>query len=146
MAIPTGGEDLRPHVRDEEPRSDDIVVVRGGPDTLPKLAAHARRTHRAFSLDGAPFWGVSVFCALDEIGPASLDTILAVKMATYGLGHTPTVGRVRDAGFDLPTFGRPHYTATLGSDDPAELARLLDALGPAEVNPYHGRRPRPRRR
>jgi hypothetical protein len=83
MATSTGSEDLRPHVREEEPRSDDVVVVRGGPGTLAKLAAHARRTHRAFSLDGAPFWGVSVFCALDEIGPASLDTILVVKMANY---------------------------------------------------------------
>lgn len=87
MATSTGSEDLRPRVR-EEPRSDDIVVVRGGPDTLAKLAAHAQRTHRAFSLDGAPFWGVSVFCALDEIGPASLDTILVVKMANYRLVHT----------------------------------------------------------
>lgn len=147
MATSTGSEDLRPHVREEEPRSDDIVVVRGGPDTLAKLAVHAQRTHRAFSLDGAPFWGVSVFCALDEIGPASLDRILVVKMANYRLVHTPTVGRIRNAGFELlPTFGRPHYTVRLGRDDEDELARLLAALGPAEPNPYHGRTPRPRRR
>jgi hypothetical protein len=147
MATSTGSEDLRPHVREEEPRSDDIVVVRGGPDTLAKLAAHAQRTHRAFSLDGAPFWGVSVFCALDEIGPASLDTILVVKMANYRLVHTPTVGRIHDAGFELlPTFSRPHYTVRLVSDGDDELSRLLAALGPAEANPYHGRTPRPRRR
>ena len=106
---------------------------------------HSART--AFSLDGAPLWGVSVFCALDEIGPASLDRILVVKMANYRLVHTPTVGRIRNAGFELlPTFGRPHYTVRLGRDDEDELARLLAALGPAEPNPYHGRTPRPRRR
>jgi len=147
MAIPSGSEDLRPHIRDEEPRSDDFVVVRGGPDSLAKLATHARRTYRAFNLDGAAFWGVSVFCALDQIGPASLDSILAVRMATYGLVHTPTVGRMREAGFELlPTFGRPHYTVRLVSDDDEELARLLAALGPADLNTYHGRTPRPRRR
>jgi RNase P/RNase MRP subunit p30 len=53
MAIPTGSEDLRRHIRDDKPRSDDIVVVRGGSDSLAKLATHERRTHRAFKLDGA---------------------------------------------------------------------------------------------
>lgn len=123
------------------------MVVRGGPDTLTKLAVHARRTRRAYRLDGEPLWGVSVFCALDEIGPASLDGILSGRMATYGLVHTPTVGRLIEAGFDLlPTFGRPHYTVRFASDADDELARLLTALGPAEPNPYHGGRPRHGRR
>jgi hypothetical protein len=140
-------DDLRPHLRDEQPRSRDIVVVRGGPDTLAKLAVHARRTRRAYCLDGEPLWGVSVFCALDEVGPASLDGILAGRMATYTLVHTPTVGRLTEAGFDLlPTFGRPHYTIRLPSDTEGELTRLLAALGPAQANPYHGGRPRHGRR
>lgn len=100
-----------------------------------------------FCLDGEPLWGVSVFCALDEIGPASLEGILAGRMATYGLVHTPTVGRLTEAGFDLlPTFSRPHYTIRFASDAEDELARLLTALGPAEPNPYHGGRPRHGRR
>ena len=47
-------EELRPHVRDERPSSRDVVAIRGGPDTLGKLAEHARRTHRAYCLDGFP--------------------------------------------------------------------------------------------
>ena len=108
---------------------------------------HARRTHRAFSLDGEPLWGVSVFCALDEIGPASLNGILADRMATYRMVHTPTVSRLSEAGFELlPTFGRPHYTIRLATDEKDELSGLLEALGPAEANPYHGGRPRHGRR
>ena len=147
MANLIGPEDLRPHLRDERPQSDDVVVVRGGPDTLAKLAVHARRTRRAFSLDGEPLLGVSVFCALDEIGPASLSGILAGRMATYRMVHTPTVGRLTEAGFELlATFGRPHYTVRLARDDNDEFARLLAALGPIGANPYHGDRPRHGRR
>lgn len=70
-------EDLRSRVRDEASPSDAVVVLRGGPDTLEKLAGHARRTNAAYCLDGEPVWGVSVFAALDDVGPASLDRLLA---------------------------------------------------------------------
>ena len=36
-----GREELRPHLRDERPPDDSIVIVRGGPSTLAKLAMHA---------------------------------------------------------------------------------------------------------
>jgi hypothetical protein len=68
-----GREELRPYLRDEGPPDDAIVVIRGGPDTVAKLASHARRTHDAYVLDGAPLWGIFVYCALDDVGPASLD-------------------------------------------------------------------------
>jgi hypothetical protein len=139
-------EELRPHVRSEQLRSDAVVVVRGGPDDAVKLAAHARRTNRAFALDGVPLWGVSVFAALDDLGPASLDGILAGRMMTYRLVHLPTAGALIEAGFALlPTFGRPHLTVALGSDGAAEIRRLLDALGPPQTNPYHGGGQRRRR-
>jgi hypothetical protein len=48
------------------------------------------------------------------------------------------VARLRSAGFDLvPTFKRPHYTVAVESAMPEDIDRLLDALGPAGVNPYH---------
>ena len=116
--------------------------------TSAKLAEHARRTHAAFALDGEPLWGVSVFCALDDIGPASFEGILAGRLASYRTVHLPTVAQITTAGFDLlPTFNRPHYTLRLTGDGTEELARLLGALGPGENNPYHGgRRPGGRRR
>ena len=133
-------EELRPLVRQEAVVADEVLVVRGGPDALAKLATHARRAHRAYVLDGQPFFGVSVFAALDDIGPASLDGILAGRMATYRHVHLPTAGAVLQAGFELlPTFGRPHLTVVLESDAELDLRRLLEALGPAQANPYHGR-------
>jgi len=143
--IRLGWEELRPYLRDERPPDDSIVVVRGGPDTLAKLAVHARRTHDAYVLDGEPLWGISVYCALDDVGPASLDGLLR-RFASYRAVHLPRTGQLRRAGFPLlPSFGRPHYTIRLGDDGQAGLTRLLDVLGPAEANKYH-RRERPGRR
>ncbi len=134
-------QDLRPHLRDERPPDDSIVVVRGGPTTLAKLTQHARRTHDAYVLDGQPLWGVSVFCALDDIGSSSLSALLQ-RFASYRAVHLARAGQLRHAGFELlPTFGRPHFTVRATSDHPDELGRLLGALGDAERNPYHGRRP-----
>lgn len=133
-----GREELRPRVRDERPPNDSVVVVRGGPTTVEKLAGHARRTYDAFVLDGQTIWGVSVFCALDDIGPASLEGLLR-RFASYRAVHLPSVGALGVAGFELlPTFGRPHYTVRLSSGDEPQLTRLANALGTAEANPYHG--------
>ena len=132
-------EDLRAHVRVEAPPPDAVVVLRGGPDTLAKLAGHARRTNAAYCLDGEPVWGVSVFAALDEVGPTSLDRLLADRLVSYRLVHLPTVGSLVEAGFELlPTFRRPHFTLILSSDTELDLRRLLNALGSPHVNPYHG--------
>ena len=132
-------EDLRAHVRDEAPPADAVVVLRGGRDTLEKLAGHAARTNAAYCLDGAPVWGVSVFAALDDVGPASLDRLLAERLVSYRLVHLPTVGSLTEAGFELlPTFRRPHFTLLLSAETELDLRRMLNALGPAQVNPYHG--------
>ncbi len=132
-------EDLAPHLRDEPAPEDATVVIRGGPDTREKLESHARRTARAFALDGVPVLGISVFAALDDIGPASLDALLRERMATYRVVHLPTVAALRAAGMTLlPTFKRPHYTAVLA--DLELVADVLKALGPEHQNPYHSRR------
>jgi len=101
------------------------------------LAKHAARTHDAHSLDGSALWGVSVFCALDDIGPSSLDALLR-RFASYRVVHLPTAAPLRKAGFELlPTFNRPHYTIRVASDEPVELERLLVALGPEVRNRYY---------
>jgi len=132
-------QELRPSLRKERAPDNGIVVLRGGPTSVARLLSHARRTHDAFLLDGEPIWGVSVFCALDDLGGASLDALLR-RFASYRVVHLPRVSQLRDAGFDLvPTFGRPHFTVTMAGPD--EAAALLDALGKAEQNPYHEGRP-----
>ena len=132
-------QELRPHLRDEQVPDDSVVVVRGGPASLATLTSHARRTHHAFVLDGQPLWGVSVFGALDDIGPSSLEELLK-RFASYRVVHLPRAGQLRATGFALlSSFGRPHFTVRISDDGPEELGRLLDALGTAERNPYHGR-------
>ena len=83
-----GWEELRPYLRHERAPDDTTIVVRGGPDTLAKLAVHACRTHDAYVLDGEPLWGISVYCALDDVGPASLDG-LPRRFASYRVVHLP---------------------------------------------------------
>ncbi len=89
MAEPTR-EELRPRLRTEPSPADTVVVVRGGPAKARQLTTHAERTHKAFQLDGVPLWGVSVFAALDDIGPASLDGLLQ-RLWSYRVVHLPTV-------------------------------------------------------
>jgi hypothetical protein len=131
----------RNRLRAEQPPDDAVVVIRGGPDTAGKLARHADRTARAWTLDGGALHGVSVFGAVDELGDASLDGILEA-MATYRVVYLCRVGELRAAGFDLlPTATRPHFTL-FAPDTPGTLdvERLLAILGTAQPNPFHDRR------
>jgi len=80
-----------------------------------------------------------VFCALDDIGPSSLEGLLR-RFASYGVVHLPRAGTLRLAGLELlPSFSRPHFTVRLARNEPEDLGGLLQALGAAERNPYHGR-------
>lgn len=133
-------EELRDHVRTEMLPRDQAITLRGGPDNIAKLRRHAARTHRAFVLDGLPVFGVSVFCALDDIGPGSLDGLLENRLATYRWVHAPTAGHLIEAGFMLlPTFARPHHTLLLDALTDEHFAHLETALGPPVENPYHQR-------
>jgi hypothetical protein len=75
-----------------------------GPDTRDKLARHAHRTARAWSLDGRPLLGISVFTVLD----IPLDELLSARFATYRMIHMATAARLLDRGFELlPTRPAP---------------------------------------
>jgi hypothetical protein len=136
----TAHDELRGHVRRDSLNLGQTVALRGGPDNIDKLRRHALRTNRAFVLDGLPVFGVSVFCAQDDVGPGSLEGLLQDRLSTYRWVHTPTVERLTEAGFLLlATFGRPHFTLLLDDVGDDRLARLEEALGPAVENPYHQR-------
>jgi len=66
-------------LRSELPLAETTLVVRGGRDTVDKLRGHARRTERAWSLDGVPLLGISVFA---ERG-SSLEDLLRRRFATF---------------------------------------------------------------
>jgi hypothetical protein len=116
-----------------------VLVIRGGNDTVQKLRRHAERTHRAFTLDGRPVYGLSVYCALDELALWRLHR----QLSAYRVLRENSVGRIRSAGFRLlPTFTRPHFTVVLASVEEEELMRLLACFDRASHNPKHGRRRR----
>jgi hypothetical protein len=105
--------------------------------SIAKLSAHAARTARAYVLDGAPVLGISVFPALDDLGEAPLDGILAGRLSTYRLVHSITVSELEEIGITLlPTFSRPHMTLVLTAM--AQVESLLELLGPSRANPNYG--------
>lgn len=135
--------ELRDHVR-RGVVSSETMLVRGGADTEAKLRTHAERLGRAFVLDGVAVLGISMFAALDDLGPASLSGLQAGRLSTYRVVHVASVGRLAAAGFRLlPTFARPHITVLLDALDQAGV--LLDLLGKPLPNPGYGEKRRRRR-
>lgn len=130
-----GRIEQRDRLRREDPPADVVVVVRGGRDSIDKLRRHTLRTARAWSLDAAPLFGISVFAVLDR----TLETLLGERFASFRTVHLTTVGQLREAGFELlPTGLRPHFTVRLHAAENEDLQRLLAVLGPARDNPHYG--------
>jgi hypothetical protein len=77
--VPGDRIEQRLRLRAEPPLSQAAVGVRGGPDARGKLARHAHRTARAWSLDGNPLLGISAFAILD----IPLNELLSARFATY---------------------------------------------------------------
>lgn len=125
-------------MRDEDAAPDEAqIVLRGGPDTGSLIRTHARRVNRLLVLDGAEVWAISVLVALDDVGAGSAETILRTKLRSYRNVYRPTVGQLRQAGFELlATFARPHFSVLMPGLDSAP--KLLGALGELRINPYAG--------
>src|SRR5262245_11854924 len=112
------------------------MVIRGGRDTPDKLRSHAQRTARAWSLDGHPLLGISVFALVG----VSLDKLLSQRFSTFRTIYITAAGQLTSHGFELlPTGQRPHYTVRLLRADDSELAKLLAALGAPKDNPQYAR-------
>jgi hypothetical protein len=123
-------------LRGEQLLAATTLVIRGGRDSADKLRRHAQRTARAWSLDGQPLLGISVFAVLDM----PLDDLLRRRFATFRTIYLPIVGRLAEYGFELlPTALRPHFTVHLRRADDQELGQLLKALGPPQPNPQYAR-------
>jgi hypothetical protein len=119
-------------LRTEQPLAETTLVVRGGRDTVDKLRGHAERTGRAWSLDGVPLLGISVFAVLG----LSLEVLLRRRFASFRTIYLPTVGQLELRGFELlATAQAPHFTVRLQRADDRELGKPLAALGPARPIP-----------
>lgn len=126
----------RQRLRAELPPAGTTLAIRGGRDTPDKLRSHAQRTTRAWSLDGQPLLGISVFAALDR----PVEELLRRRFTTFRTVCLPTVSQLADYGFELlPTGVRPHFTVRLRRADDQELLRLLAALGPVRPNSQYAR-------
>jgi hypothetical protein len=140
MADQTTGNRIeqRALLRAEQLPKGATIVVRGGTDTHDKLRRHAERTARAWSLDGQPLFGISVFAVLDM----SLDDLLRRRFSNFRTIHLASASGLARYGFELmPTGQRPHFTVRLSHAGDAELDRLLAALGDLRANPqYAGER------
>src|ERR1700683_4992661 len=114
----SGRIEQRGLLRGERPPVGTTLVIRGGRDTPEKLRSHVERTARAWSLDGQPLLGISVFAVLGE----PLDALLRRRFTTSSTIYVPTVGRLAESGFELlPTAQRPHFTVRLRRADEQEL-------------------------
>lgn len=131
-----GRIEQRALLRAEQPPGDTTLVVRGGRDTVDKLRGHAERTARAWSLDGQPLLGISVFAVLGM----PLEVLLRRRFASFRTIYLPTAGELSGQGFELlATAQRPHLIVRLERADDLELGKLLVALGPARPNPQYAR-------
>jgi len=136
MADQTTGNRIeqRALLRTEQLPEGATIVIRGGTDTRDKLRRHAERTARAWSLDGQPLFGISVFAVLDT----SLEDLLRQRFTNFRTIYLPTAAGLAGHGFELmPTGQRPHFTVRLRHDGDAELDRLLAALGDLQANPQY---------
>lgn len=126
----------RPLLRAEQLSAGTTAVVRGGRDTRDKLRRHAQRTARAWSLDGQPLLGISVFAVLD----ISLGDLLRRRFATFRTIYLFPMASLAEYEFELlPTGQRPHFTVRLLRADNPELDSLLAALGAPQPNPQYAR-------
>jgi hypothetical protein len=66
-------------LRSEQMPADTTLIVRGGRDTVDKLRRHAERTARAWSLDGLPLLGISVFAVIGM----PLEVLLRRRFASF---------------------------------------------------------------
>jgi hypothetical protein len=131
-----GRIEQRELLRAEKVPDGATVVVRGGSDTRDKLRRHADRTARAWSLNGQPLLGISVFAVLDM----PLDDLLRQRFMNFRAIYLPAAARLAVHGFELlPTGQRPHYTVRLHRADDSELGRLLTALGDVRPNPQYAK-------
>jgi hypothetical protein len=79
-------------------------------------------------LDGEDVFGMSVFVAQDEIGPASELSILGSKLRSYPMIYRTTVVSSRRSGSRcLATFTSPHFTVVMPTLD--RVDGLVNAFG-----------------
>jgi hypothetical protein len=101
------------------------IVVRGGSDTVQKLRSHAERTARAWSLDGRPLFGISVFAVLDM----PLEDLLRKRFTNFRSIHLHTgyVWTFLDEARD-PSQISPGAIVIAGDEETAVVCQVIDLV------------------
>jgi hypothetical protein len=112
-------------------------VLRGGPSSVDRLRSQAHHTHDADALDGEPLWGVSVFGALDDVGPASLRRCFDGSRPTAWFTCRPLAGSSVSGSTCCRRFSARISPFASRATATRTFSGLLDGRGPARPNPYH---------
>jgi len=129
---------IEPHIRNEAPPDEAVLVIRGGPLTMEKIVAHAARQMLEYSFQGRPMFSVSADLT---IGAWTIEEILRTRLWSRSTYATTTVGTLRTHGYvSLPTFAAPHCDIVLPTATSAAARALLAHFGPTHDNPYKRRR------
>jgi hypothetical protein len=132
------GQPIEPLIRAEEPPSDAVVVIRGGPITVAKIVEHAARQQAVFTYRGEPMVAISVDLTIEGW---SLERILGERMWSRSRYSITTAGALRSAGYELvPTSKAPHYSVVLPEASARSAVDLLAHFGPTLVNEFRQRR------
>ncbi len=133
-------EPIELHLRSDALPDDAVLLLRGGPITVEKLAEHAARQMREFSWNQEPMASVSVD---GTVAGWTAELLLRERLWSRSQFATATVGEVRAAGLVvLSTHAAPHFDIVLGDASLAEAARLVAIFGTPEDNPFKRRRRR----
>lgn len=134
-------EPIELHLRSDSLPDDAVLLLRGGPVTVEKLAERAARQVREFGWNQKAMASVSVD---GTVAGWTAELLLRERMWSRSQFATATVVQVRAAGFVvLPTHAAPHFDIVLGDASLAEAARLVAIFGTPEDNPFKHRRRRP---
>ncbi len=129
---------IEPHVRDEDPLDDTVVVIRAGPLTVEKLVEHATRQQGRYSFRGRPMASISVDVASSGW---TIEAILRDRLWSRSTYATCAVGALLGGGYELvPTFDAPHYDVLLPAASAEVAGSLLSLFGDPRSNPYKRRR------
>jgi len=107
--------------------------------SLGELVEQAADCGRRYTLDGSPFYALSLSAVID--GRTEDDVLAGPPLRGYPKYHRMRAGDLYLAGFTLwATFRRPeHYDVRLPSASPRSVLALIAVAGPLLDNRHHER-------
>ena len=136
---PTRPQEFRgtPRLRSNTLPPETLVLLRAAPVSLDDLVAQAADSGRRFTLDGEPFFGLSLSALVDGV---TEDELLARPPFSGFPGfYRMTAGQLYEAGYTVwATFRRPeHYDVRLPDSAEETLSAFLAVAGELHDNGFY---------